>query len=269
MSASGAETPELAIKLINELIQLLRSADFELRKRASNSSDIIQHIPNEYHNQNTTCLFNADESIKALGLIWSPIDDKFGFNINFSFSSNQCTKRTTLSTIARLFDPLGWINPVVTKAKLFLNKLWDRNLYWDDPLSSDLQSEWSEIVEEFQFLHQIEIPRWLNTNSRNKRNEIHIFCDSSQRAYGTVAYLRTIDSNNVISIALLIAKNKLTPVRKPLTIPRAELCGAVLAVKLYESLQTKFRLPINQIFMWTDSSIVLSWRSKSLDTICL
>lgn len=174
-------------------------------------------------------------------------------------SHAQHTKRTTLSIIARLFDPLGWLNPFITKCKIFLNKLWDANLEWDDILPSNFEKEWSEIINQFQFINQIKIPRWLNTISTNITNQFHVFCDSSGKAYSTSLYLRTIDENSIIHVNLLIAKSKLTPMRKPLTIPRAELCGAMLAVKLLNAVQPNFRVPISQIFMWTDSTIVLSW----------
>lgn len=192
-------------------------------------------------------------------MCWTTTTDKFAFNINFQVSQSQFTKRSTLATIARLFDPLGWLNPFVTKAKFFLNKLWDEDLTWDDPFSPKLQSEWKEIINQLQSLNKIEIPRWLNTNRSNIRNEMHIFCDSSQKAYSTAAYLRTIDNSENIHVKLLVAKSKLSPIRKPLTIPRSELCGAVLSVKLLKFLESNFRLKINQTYMWTDSSIVLSW----------
>lgn len=58
---------------------------------------------------------------------------------------------------------------------------------------------------------------------------------------------------------LLIAKSKLAPTKKPLTIPRLELCGAVLAVKLLKTVSSSLRCNINKTFLWTDSSIVWSW----------
>lgn len=126
-------------------------------------------------------------------------------------------------------------------------------------LSTSLEMEWKEILHQFQFINQLSLPRWIQTTAHNQFNELHVFCDSSQKAYATVIYLRTIDSFNNIHVHLLIAKSKLTPVRSPITIPRCELCGAALAVNLLNSVTKMLRLSIDKTFFWTDSSIVLSW----------
>ena len=115
---TGNETIEKTIALSNQVIQMLRGAGFELRKWSSNSPEILKHIPTEYHEQNPMCLLNASDSIKALGLCWSTTKDCFQFNVNFSLSQSIHTKRTVLSIIARLFDPLGWINPFIRNCQL-------------------------------------------------------------------------------------------------------------------------------------------------------
>lgn len=256
---SGGETKDEAIRLVVQLIQMLRGGGFELRKWSSNATEILKHIPIENQNQETEHLLNSDESVKTLGLCWNTACDEFSFHCNIDFKSNPLTKRATLSIIARLYDPLGWINPFITKAKIFLSKLWQENLDWDQPFSAALSSEWTEICSQLDQINRIKIPRWLSTSSKNIHNELHVFCDSSQHAYSVAIYLRTIDSNNNIHSNIIIAKSKLTPVRKPLTIPRAELCGAVLAVKMLTNIKNDLQIKINNIFMWTDSAIVLSW----------
>lgn len=65
---SGSETVKRTIALTTQLIQMLRSGGFELRKWASNSPEILAHIPIKYHEQQTTCLINTSDEIKALGL---------------------------------------------------------------------------------------------------------------------------------------------------------------------------------------------------------
>ena len=127
---------------------------------------------------------------------------------------------------------------------------------WDIILPSNLESEWIEIVQELQFINQLSMLRWIQTTSENKCNELHV---TSNKAYTTAVHLRTIDSAGMIHVNLFIAKSKLCPVRKPLCTPRAELCGAVLAVNVLDSINEKFRLKINQVFLWTDSTTVLSW----------
>ncbi|CAH2109124.1 unnamed protein product [Euphydryas editha] len=44
-----------------------------------------------------------------------------------------------------------------------------------------------------------------------------------------------------------------------MTIPRLELCGALVAAKLLEKVLQTIRLHVDSCFLWTDSSVVLSW----------
>ena len=65
----------------------------------------------------------------------------------------------------------------------------------------------------------------------NAPYEMHIFCDASTQAYGAVAYLRMINTKGKIHVSFIGAKSRLSPI-KAVSLPRLELCGAVLAVLL-------------------------------------
>lgn len=49
--------------------------------------------------------------------------------------------------------------------------------------------------------------------------EIHIFCDASERAYGCVGYLRTEDPLKRVEVAFLTARSCVAP-KKQLSMPR-------------------------------------------------
>jgi len=44
-----------------------------------------------------------------------------------------------------------------------------------------------------------------------------------------------------------------------LTIPRLELCAAILLSKLYKKAVIALNITVNEAYMWTDSAIVLAW----------
>ncbi|GFU44951.1 uncharacterized protein TNCV_4234761 [Trichonephila clavipes] len=168
------------------------------------------------------------------------------------------TKREVLSIIAHLFDPLGFLGPILTKAKLILQKLWVLKLEWDEPLSNPIAKEWNDFVSTLPVIQNIHVPRLV---IGKVRIIVHGFADASTAAYGAVLYAQSISEEDV-STRLLCSKSRVAPV-KPITIPRLELCACVLLSQLLEKVSHSLTLPIQQIMLWTDSNIVLAWIQRS------
>lgn len=70
--------------------------------------------------------------------------------------------------------------------------------------------------------------------------------------------LRIIRENGDVFCNLIAAKTKVAPV-KLVTIPRLELCGAVLLSRLVTKCIKALNMPDFQLFAWCDSKIVLAW----------
>ncbi|GBP31116.1 hypothetical protein EVAR_77413_1 [Eumeta japonica] len=87
---------------------------------------------------------------------------------------------------------------------------------------------------------------------------LHVFSDASLKAYATCVYVRSADALGNITVRLLCAKAKVKPL-KAITIPRMELCGALLAARLYDKVKEASRITIDQVHFWCDSKIVLGW----------
>ena len=104
---SGADSIEKALAIQTELIELLQSAGFQMRKWTSNNLDLIKALPPDYRESKDELVFAAESyQIKALGISWQPVPDTFHFKIDINKTSEAKTKHQVLSEITRLFEPL-------------------------------------------------------------------------------------------------------------------------------------------------------------------
>ncbi|GFT58067.1 integrase catalytic domain-containing protein [Trichonephila clavipes] len=145
-------------KLQLELISLFKKAGMSLHKWCSNTPEILNSIPKEEQSWDFHCQSSDQKTIKTLGIIWSPQFDYFSFKTVVNCRESY-TKREVLSIIARLFDPLGFLGPILTKAKLILQKLWVLKLEWDEPLSNPIAKEWNDFVSTLPVIQNIHVPR--------------------------------------------------------------------------------------------------------------
>ncbi len=133
---------------------------------------------------------------------------------------------------------------------------------WDDPcLPADPLQTWTEWEEELPALQNIVLPRCYSSpikDSLTSLGEMHVFCDASKRAYGSVAYLQTEDQHGPTEVAFLTARSRVAP-KKQQSVPRLELCAALIGAQLAQVLQTELNLPIRHTILWTDSTTVLTW----------
>ena len=144
-----------------------------------------------------------------------------------------------------------------------MQELWKHNLTWDKELPDNFKQNWIKWLNELQNLTPLEIPRQY-FNYVGSEVQLHVFCDSSQLEYGTVAYLRETTPNSGTKCTFLMSKSKVAPI-KPQTMPRLELLAAVLGAELSKYLSNTIlpKFYTSQIVLWSDSQIVLSWISSS------
>ncbi|XP_017465091.1 PREDICTED: uncharacterized protein LOC108358328 isoform X2 [Rhagoletis zephyria] len=256
---AGFHDVSTALQARDQLIEALDSAGFSLRKWSSNSKEILMDLPHEHLLKREFLTLDETSTTKALGIRWNARLDHFFFSVQTLPSKDSYTKREVLSTIAKLFDPAGWLAPVVVVAKIVMQQIWSDGTLWDQPISSQTLFKWKTFVESYRYIDDIKIPRWVNFTIESPF-EVHAFCDASEKAYAGVIYLR-VENHGTVSSHLLLAKTKVAPI-KTISLPRLELCGAVLVVDMLRSLLSELPFKVENIFCWTDSTIVLSWLKK-------
>lgn len=252
----GSHSEEAAINLQKEMISLLKLGGFNLRKWRSNLP-ILNEPCDDLKDESFE--FKQAESTKTLGLCWIPKDDTFTFHpIQFdSTLTSTPTKRQLLSEISKIFDPLGWLTPVTIKLKILFQDTWKLNLDWDQSIPSDLASIWEKIKKDISQISHLKIPRWIQTQE-NESFELHGFCDASTLAYSCVVYCK-IRRGNKSYVTLIAGKSKLVPVKKVLSLPRLELCGALLLSRLFGKILSNLSTYNIIPFAWVDSTAVLGW----------
>ncbi|XP_043479886.1 uncharacterized protein LOC122509722 [Leptopilina heterotoma] len=127
---TGASTYQEALELRNELIELTKKGGFNLRKWASNDSRLINDMTET--SETELMSLHSIDTIKTLGIFWNPKDDTILYSVKPLNPDKQLTKRLILSEIAKLFDPLGLLGPVIVQAKLIIQLLWKLQISWDE-----------------------------------------------------------------------------------------------------------------------------------------
>ncbi|XP_058840546.1 uncharacterized protein LOC131696033 [Topomyia yanbarensis] len=258
---TGGNTDEEVIEIYRQLSELLRRGGFGVHKFCSNSEIVRNSIPNEL--QETQANFedaDINNAIKTLGLIWNQHEDYFCFNVS-PLDGKMPTKTSVLSAIGLLFDPCGYLGPVITTAKMLMQDLWRLKLKWDDVLPDEQMKMWINFRTQLPLVNKLQKKRCVVTSDVNEV-ELHGFADASLRAYGAVLYTRCISPDGTISVELICSKSRVAPL-KPMTIPRLELCGALLLARLVNKTIAAMRIQFKSVTLHLDSQVVLCWLEKS------
>lgn len=117
---TGANSLPEAISLLEDLQKLLGTAHFELRKYCSNDSQLLSQIPEQH--KEPFLRISGNEVVKTLGLFWHPTADAFMYHFNIE-PTTTTTKRSVLSDLSSIFDPMGLVGPVVVLGKIFMQQI--------------------------------------------------------------------------------------------------------------------------------------------------
>ena len=201
--------------------------------------------------------------IKTLGVSWKPNSYHFGFYSNLTIQGNV-TKRLLLSETAKLFDPVGWLSPIVIRFQVLLQKLWVQGIEWDQLVSKEIQNEWEQIKEDLPNLAELKLQRCNSPHGKIANVQLHLFTEASEMAYAAVIYARITDVDGHIVSKLVASKTRVAPI-KTVSLPRLELCAAHLGITLLVKIKEIFaltNLPSPTIYGGNDSTIVLQWLSQ-------
>lgn len=257
----SVSSEEAAVIMVQDLTALCQKGGFSLIKWISNSRKVLQSVPEESRSKDIQYLDLAKDKLpveRTLGLQWCTEVDVFQFRMQLK--AQQCTRRGILSTVCSVYDPMGFLAPIMLPAKLLLQEMCRQNLSWDENIPPRLQTQWNSWISDLDKLSEFQVDRCLKPTDFGQIMHacLHHFSDACERGYGMVTYLKLINSEDKVHVTFLLSKARVVPL-KPITIPRLELTAAVLAAKVDQMLRTELRLQLESSVFWTDSQTVLKY----------
>ena len=251
-----------AIDLLNRTKEALKTfGNLRLHKFSSNSKEVRTKLDPEDLAENLENLNFETDNLplqRSLGLYWNLESDTFTFKV--SNDEKAFTRRGVLSTINSIFDPLGFVSPVTIQGKIILRKLMIESVNWDEPLTEDFRQEWEQWRTSLTSLENVMIRRMYTPISVRDATkiELHTFCDASEKAIAAVSYLKVFHHDGSSHLGFVLGKTKLAPISGN-TIPRLELCAAVLAIEISDFIIDNLDRKIDTIQFYSDSRIVLGY----------
>ena len=265
---ASRSTAEEAIELIANAQDVLASSNRRLHKVISNSVDVMEAFSNEDRAKEVRDLDLRRDILPAqrsLGVYWDLENDVFTFHV--SLPGKPFTRRGVLSVINSVYDPLGVAAPAMLEGRKLLQKLicsskvvGGSSLAWDDPLPNEIMTRWQCWKDSLQDLQHVSIPRCYRPKEfqATTKAELHGFSDASKDAIGAVVYLKLWDKNGDVSVSFVYGQARLAPTY-PVSIPRLELCGAVLVVEAVKKVLKEIDMEIARVIYYTDSKVVLGY----------
>ncbi|XP_025997408.1 uncharacterized protein LOC113005754 [Solenopsis invicta] len=197
---TGTQSVEEARALRDEVIALLARGGFNIRQWASNEKCIIDDLESDAINANL--VLDKNNPLKILGISWHAERDELHYSVRSINQTGKVTKRIMISEIAKIFDPLGILGPVILFAKRLMQELWQCKLDWDESVPPNIYTMWMNFTTQLSLINELSIDRVVLTPGSIEM-QIHGFCDASNLGYRTCLYIQVEGILNSRPIASL------------------------------------------------------------------
>ncbi|EGT42388.1 hypothetical protein CAEBREN_16468 [Caenorhabditis brenneri] len=212
------------------------------------------------------------DNIKVLGYLYDSKNDTYEVRkpeISIRDENTpirKMTKRKLVGEITTIFDPLQIFAPLYYDGKIILRDVSDHQIKWNDVVEKDLAIKTLNYKQKIA-TSTLKFRRNTESNG-NIPIQIAIFTDAAEAIYGTCLYLKIPiqERPGQFEIHLLIAKQRIAPKIKTLTIPRLELMGILIGVRLLKYTLSEMNLNPSKIEIFSDSTIALA-QIKNQSTI--
>ena len=225
---SGGPTAEKAADLKRDAVEIFEEVQFHLHKWHSNATELESDLNDgelalAKHQLNAD---HTDNQCKLLGMKWNKRKDVL--QVDLPTVPDALTKRGVLAYLAKVYDPLGVISPMLLEGKLIFREICEAKVGLDGAIPDELRKHWSKwesgLPKVVSFPRCIPIYRETLTEIR-----LHSFGDASKNRVCAAVYA-VIQQESGSTQALVTAKSRLA--KTNLTISRLELVAGHMAVNL-------------------------------------
>jgi hypothetical protein len=223
------------------------------------------------------------EPHKVLGLIWDTEADRLRVDVKLNLGAKRAglhlmenielseepekalpeviTKRELWRVAQGQYDPLGLLCAFTIRFKILMRSIVGETSQkvtgWDDPVPAGTYEEFRKVISHLGELRAITIPRAAKPKEEVVgKPMLLIFGDGSTAASCALTYLRWQMADGTVQCRLLAGKTRVAPKCK-ISIPRMELVGALLAVRLARKIQDSLQMELEAVRYFTDSTAVL------------
>ena len=162
---------EEAILIAYDSINLCAKAGLRLHKFTSNRRSVLEKIPESERAQSLKTLDIQTDPLpfeRTLGIVWCVENDSFQFNVELK--ATPLTRRAILFTVSSIYDPVGFVAPILLEGKKMLQHLCKEGSKWDDPIPECLEIKWEK-----ENLHHLQSRQKWPHQQRNLK-EMSYYC---------------------------------------------------------------------------------------------
>ncbi|KAK6761809.1 hypothetical protein RB195_022771 [Necator americanus] len=238
------------LRFYNDSKVVFKELNMNLREFESNDKQLKKRI--------TSADLAGNDNPKVLGILWNTEKDELVLSCNYPPKA-KVTKKSVSEQVTAIYDPQGWLTPLMLAGKRFLRSLWKFDYAWDTKISEEHQQQWKDINQAVSVcgFHYV-LPR--EVAQIDTPTKLVLFSDASGQAMARCTYLASTLGSN-----LLAGKSKLPPI-KDVMIPKLELNAATMATRVAHSIfmVIQYRTRISETVILSDSQITLKWIASPL-----
>jgi hypothetical protein len=211
---SSVDDEVTAIRYAEDLVKITATGGFKLTKWVSNSKRVLEAV-SSLEGVSTEVDLDMDDgpTSRVLGVQWRVKDDVITFKRKSETSdTNLVSKRTLLSLVCSIFDPLGILAPFLVRARILIQTLWQMGVEWDTTLGSDIAALWAQLIAELDMIEEFRVMRkYWPPRFEPIHTSLHVFGDSSEKAYAAVCYIRVVSYSGEIHVSYVMSRMRVAP----------------------------------------------------------